>query len=1103
MESSDRAAAFGPWLQRRRRMLGLTQKAFARRVGCSVAAIRKFEYDERKPSIRMARALAAALAIPADERDAFIHFARAGWADRAPQGPPLKLESPWLDREDAVVGQVAAGEGLRPPETPVAARKAASEPAPTLDRPRIVAREAQLARLERELDQALACDGCAMLIAGEAGQGKTALITAFATRAQAAHPELIVAVGTCNAYTGQGDPFLPFRQLLAQLTGDVPASGHHDAYERERMARLGRLMPQATRTLAEHGVHLFDTLLPLRPLRARLQRAGVVSVALPRGVESLGPAPLPLSHPGSDQLALRAETAASLVALADQAPLLLVLDDLQWLDDSSAELLLHLARAAPGHRLLVLGAFRPAELPASVAGQRRPHPLHELTQGHSGILDLDKADGRAFVDAWLDTEANALDEEFRAALTRQTAGHPLFTIELLRAMQERGDLVLDDSRRWVASDAPRWDQLPTRISEALVARLECLSSGARDVLRAASIEGETFTAEVVARTLALEPRRVVRILATELDRSHRLVSPVDVERGPAGLISRYRFRHDLIQRFVYGGIDPSERAYLHEGTGAALEELLGGGADPVALARHYALAQAPERAAPHHRRAGDRARKAHAPAQAIEHYRAALEHWANPDPIARAGLQLDLGQCQWLRMQLEDARRNLSEACTALEAAGDVRSVGSVQVVLSMLAADQSDHAGASSAARRAVTVLEPAGDSPELAAALSNMGYVHLLVSEFDVGAAWGARAVAMAERVGAASVLPHALFCLGSALPFLNPPRIDEGIALLERSIRLANEQDLPFEASMAAANLGDVLEGVGRHADARERFRTCLAHAERHQIAHGEQEASFRLWWLAWTHGDWTEAFARVSYVRRLVEGVGADPGIPYAVWLASSELDLGHAEEVRTDLDRQPHLHDLARPSEHLPHLGVRLRAAVALGDQSEADRAAVAIAEAVGPTPPALEYDAIVPVLEALRHLASRASEKWADLAAGCLNALGALERRYGSPEAQAALLEGRAVEAARLGSMSEAARLWIQAAEQWRTGTFPLREARCRAAAARTLERTSRSSECHAQRERARALFDTLSRHVPEGELRSSFVRVTSRVLEVGDDRPP
>src|SRR5215813_1457432 len=84
-----------------------------------------------------------------------------------------------------------------------------------------VAREREMARLEAMLVRALEGEAQIGFIIGEAGAGKTTLLQEFVRQAEDAHPDLVVAVGTCNAQTGGGDPYLPFRDILALLTGDI------------------------------------------------------------------------------------------------------------------------------------------------------------------------------------------------------------------------------------------------------------------------------------------------------------------------------------------------------------------------------------------------------------------------------------------------------------------------------------------------------------------------------------------------------------------------------------------------------------------------------------------------------------------------------------------------------------------------------------------------------------------------------------------------------------------------------------------------------------------------------------------------------------------
>jgi predicted ATPase len=185
-------------------------------------------------------------------------------------------------------------------------------------------------------------------------------------------------------------------------------------------------------------------------------------------------------------------------------PLLITLDDLQWIDEGSLGMLFHLGRRLAGSRILIVGAYRPDELRGERDGE--PHPLmqvlNELKRTFGDIIiDLalsDEGEGKAFVDAFLDTEPNRLEAAFRQALFQKTGGHPLFTIELLREMQSRGDLMQDQAGLWSQGEVVDWERLPARVEAVIARRVERLDHTGRAILNAASIQGELFTAEVVA-----------------------------------------------------------------------------------------------------------------------------------------------------------------------------------------------------------------------------------------------------------------------------------------------------------------------------------------------------------------------------------------------------------------------------------------------------------------------------------------------------------------------------------------------------------------------------------------------------------------------------
>ena len=134
-----------------------------------------------------------------------------------------------------------------------------------------------------------------------------------------------------------------------------------------------------------------------------------------------------------------------LKALAVQAPLMLMLDDCQWADTSSIQLLFHLVRRIAESPILFLGTYRPADVALGRNGEHHPleQVLAEIKRYHGGILiDLEQTrqtEGQAFVAAFLDTEPNRPGADFSRALYQHTGGQPLFVFELLRAMHERGD----------------------------------------------------------------------------------------------------------------------------------------------------------------------------------------------------------------------------------------------------------------------------------------------------------------------------------------------------------------------------------------------------------------------------------------------------------------------------------------------------------------------------------------------------------------------------------------------------------------------------------------------------------------------------------------
>jgi DNA-binding SARP family transcriptional activator len=493
-----------------------------------------------------------------------------------------------------------------------------------------VAREQELAQLGACLDKTLAGGGHAAFVAGEAGSGKTALVHEFARRAQETVPDLVVAVGNCNAYTGLGDPYLPFREILGLLTGDIETRWAQGTITWENARRLWALQTLSLQVLIQVGPDLMDSFIPRSALVARAARLASEHAGRPDRLEQMiRPREPDVRATDVAQSDLFEQYTHVLSTLASQHPLLLVLDDAQWADTASINLLFHLSRRLAGTRSLLLVTYRPDDVALGRHGERHPlEPvLNELKRTYGDVsIDLDPAMGRHFTDALLDTQPNRLGESFRAALHHQTEGHPLFTIELLRAMQERGDMMRDAEGLWVEGPELDWGRLPARVEAVIEERVSRLEAGLRNILAVASVEGETFTAQVVARVQGLGERPLLSALSQELERRHHLVQARGEIQVDHIFLSRYRFTHTLFQQYLYNTFSPGERRLLHGEIAAVLEDLYEeeGEQITVQLARHYAEAGQVEQATNYLLRAGDRARDVYAYREAIDFYERAL-----------------------------------------------------------------------------------------------------------------------------------------------------------------------------------------------------------------------------------------------------------------------------------------------------------------------------------------------------------------------------------------------------------------------------------------------------------------------------------------------
>jgi predicted ATPase len=431
-------------------------------------------------------------------------------------------------------------------------------------------------------------------------------------------------------------------------------------------------------------------------------------------------------------------------------------------------------------------------------------------------------------------------------LYRQTRGHPLFTVELLRGLQEQGDLARDAEGFWVEGLALDWQTLPARVEAVIAERIARLPEPLQAALRVASVEGEIFTAEVLARVQATDEGEVVGNLSNELDRRHRLVRAQGMLRLGDQRLSHYRFRHILFQRYLYDNLDNVERAHLHEAVGNTLEALYEGqietradiapfAAVVVQLAWHFQEAGIADKAIHYLLKAGERAVLLSAYEEGIAHLTRGLGLLtALPDPGSEdqreersrqeLTLQLALGTA-WIGKtygsEIEQAFARARDLCQQL---GETSQLCLVLGRLSSLHYMRPEHQKARVLAEQALNLAQRAEDPLHVALSHRQLGQTLFLLGEYATARAHFEHMICFYEPqrhhrslvslrgsdAGVSALASDAccLWCLG--FPDQAQKRSQEALAL-------ARELGHPFSLAGVLSEAGCVLYEMSRDAPA----------------------------------------------------------------------------------------------------------------------------------------------------------------------------------------------------------------------------------------------------------------------------------------------
>ncbi|MFJ2031155.1 AAA family ATPase [Streptosporangium sp. NPDC087985] len=533
----------------------------------------------------------------------------------------------------------------------------------------LIGRLVELDRLTTVLDAA--ADGLAgvALVGGDAGMGKTRLVTELGERARAAG--FAVLVGQC-AELGDALPYLPLADALRGVRGELGAA------------------------------------LDARPVLGRL---------LPGGAD-LGPE----TTSGLTQQQLF----GSMLGFLAVQPVLLVLEDLHWADQSTRDLLVFLSRMLQTERVCLVGTYRTDDL-------HRRHPLRrvlaELKRLPSvtavELSPLDRGEMADYLAALGGDDAQMISE-----VVDRAEGNPFYAEELLEAASEGSSMT--DS-----------------LVGLLLSRVELLSDAAQRVLRGAAVAGRRVDHDLLREASGLAELAFEEAMREIVSRG--LLRP----SGEYG----YAFRHALLQEAVYTDLLPGERTRMHSAFARLLTARKGAAAE---LAYHYLAGHDLAEALSASAEAGRRAERLGAPAEAHRHFEQALGLWDRvPEAERLAGM--------------DHVRLALRTAAAAADMGDNHRAVAQLREIppsaeaaerLAYYLYEYGDGAGAIVAAEAAVAAAPPG--TPVLARALATLSRTLSWGARHPEARPLADRALEVARATGASDAEKGAMIMLASCAEF-----------------------------------------------------------------------------------------------------------------------------------------------------------------------------------------------------------------------------------------------------------------------------------------------------------------------------------------------
>ncbi len=811
---------------------------------------------------------------------------------------PVESAKPEPIAEPATLA--TAETGVFPAESAAAAKIAAPESAKPIpivsglpDYNQLVGREMELAQLHGDYRRVLEGVGRPVLLIGDSGVGKTQLAREFANQARAQGAVCLYAQ-FFDYQASRLAPYEIFLDLLRTILG-VNAANREECDLR-----------MLTRN--HFGIELPDELFTDARLNSQIRlttNTGALRLddASPYATRPLGAPPTGKVASGGGSRAV-APISQCFIRASHHRPLVMILDDIQWADAASREVIGYLMRALRSEPLMIVCLARAesvndretsfAEWLKLLAGYRSYTTLT--------LKPLDEAACRTAIEAVF-SQAIAVPSQDLQRLHKTTGGNPYFLIEMLRL------LVAERAIHFATQPEPHWQwnglgalSLPVTIVMAAQAKLDRLNSEVRELAEFAAVVGEEFRVETLARMTGRHEDEIERLLLEGVRRG------VLSEHGVTG-DNDARFFHNTLRRVLYEALPQRRRKRLHVAAAQAIEALYLIELDRVAeaISAHYEAAEDFERAFEWSIRAWQAASSRLSWNEAtvcIERASRAAEEMSKSSgkslaPVEQLKLLFALGETSFVVGKLKESDKFYGEAIQLARNIGDRSSLATALLQQGQTRLSLSLYNEALAVTKQALEIYRLMGDNEGAALSMLQLGGIEVRLGNYDQAVALAQQALQNTALNSQVAAIAFGLLGWARALQ----GHYTEGVPLLERAVDyLTNVGDVQRRVLLLRRSHWAEMSR-GRYETAIEMALRAREDAERLNDANGEAKMDMGIGQARIAQGLYDEGIAILKRAQEKLRIVGSTHSEAETYWLLGrAYCELGRLDEAHKLLAR---------------------------------------------------------------------------------------------------------------------------------------------------------------------------------------------------------